>query len=246
VHIPLTQQPPEQAVWAASPQAASQVAVTVLHAKPGEQSEAPAQAPLQRPFMHVCPRGFDVQSRHTAPVEPHCACATPKTQLPDAAREQQPPLHGWVASHWSSHWFALGSHAQKAGQSAWVLQPQVRVAATQPVPLAPPDCVQSTQLPDAPHAVCAVPGWQVPVASQQAPLQGWAAEQAVVHACVELQAAPGGQSLDEEQPHAPATQRAPMLLALQSRQAPPAAPHAESDWPATHAPAAQQPPLQGV
>jgi hypothetical protein len=110
-HIPLTQQPLEQAVWLASPQAVSQTVVTVLHARPAEQSDAAPQPP-HAPLMHRCPCKLAVQSTQRAPVEPHCACATPKTQLPFTAREQQPPWHGWAASHRESHWFALGSHAQ--------------------------------------------------------------------------------------------------------------------------------------
>jgi hypothetical protein len=97
--------------------------------------------------------------------------------------------------------------------------------------------------PDAPHAPFAVPGWQV-VPSQQPPLQGELAEQAVEHDPA-LQACPEGQSLAVLQttqvPNAPHAGVAPEQLV----QAPPAIPHAAELVPGSHIEPSQQPPLQG-
>jgi hypothetical protein len=123
------------------------------------------------------------------------------------------------------------------------------VVATQPWP-AVDDEQSAHAAPDAPHADGAVPGWHIPLA-QQAPLHGWVALHAVTHASVlASHAEPAGQSAALEQPQVPpvcpGTHAEPMLFALQSRQAPPLAPHAVLARPATHEPAWQQPPLHAL
>jgi hypothetical protein len=61
-------------------------------AVPTGQSLAVLQPHL--PATHATPLVPAVQSTHTPPCEPHCVAPLPATQVPLAAAEQQPPLHG--------------------------------------------------------------------------------------------------------------------------------------------------------
>jgi hypothetical protein len=74
---------------------------------PLEQQKPPAHAPSppaphaaeHAPAVHV---GFPApQTAQAAPLTPHAPFCVPATQVP--APLQQPPLHGWVASHWLEH-----------------------------------------------------------------------------------------------------------------------------------------------
>jgi len=111
---------------------------------------------------------------------------------------------------------------------------------------------QGKQGPPEPQAALLVPGWQAPPA-QQPPLQGeWLPSPQTFSQrfVVRLQAVPAGQSLAMVQPQVPETQREPTGFAVQSTQAPPGAPQAFDEPPASQLPVTmppgteQQPPLQ--
>jgi hypothetical protein len=89
------------------------------------------------------------------------------------------------------------------------------------------------------------PVLQVPP-EQQPPLHGCEPEQVEVHWCFDVSHAfPVGQSLDELQPHAPATHWVPLVDILQSLQDAPVAPQVATSVPGLQVPPAQQPPLHG-
>jgi hypothetical protein len=137
-----------------------------------------------------------------------------------------------------------GLPAAAAAQSVAASQPHVSVPDSHFEPFALP--AQLTQAPEPPHALSAVPAAHVP-ALQQPPLHRWFASHLLEQVCASAsQDSSAGQSLPPLQPHAvPFSQMCPAAEAVQSLQAP-VAPHALSAVPATHVPAAQQPPLHAV
>jgi hypothetical protein len=115
------------------------------------------------------------------------------------ATAQQPPLHGCVPLHDAVHLPAVTSHALFAGQSLVLLQPQAPLA-RQAEPFGSP--LQLTHaLPTGPHAVGAMPRWQVPLAPQQPERHGIAAEQLVTHRFALQPVALPMQSVRLVQPH---------------------------------------------
>jgi hypothetical protein len=227
--VPL-QQPVEQAVWLASPQAISQTCVVLLHDFKAPQSAATLQP--HTPATHALPFALPVQLAHVMPFEPQVVAPVPALQVPEL---QQPPLHGCVPLHVVVHACVVVLHALPLGQSLVMLQPQ----------LAPPMhawparlAVQSTHVPpDAPHAFAAAPPAQL-VPLQQPPLQFCELEQVVEHKCVEvLHALPAGQSVVALQPQLlPPMHTWPLALMVQSTHTVPPEPHEPAALPPTHAP----------
>jgi hypothetical protein len=212
-----------------------------LHAVPIGQSAAVAQP--HAPATHAWPIALAVQSTHCDCAAPHAVACVPAAQVPFA---QQAPLHGCTDEQLVVHRCVEPLQAASTGQSAAPLQPHAPpfTARTQVEPIALP--AQLTHIaPVEPHAPFALPLAQVLLApSQQPPLHGCVAEQAIVQACVVvLHDWPNGQSVAALQPHAPFTHavaRPPVQLA----HAPPVEPHAPAAVPATHLLLEQQPPLQ--
>jgi hypothetical protein len=129
--------------------------------------------------------------------------------------------------------------ARPAGQSDELRQPHAPPTQAWPFVL----LVQSAQV--LPHAFAATGSTHAPE-MQQAPEHGCDTEQATTHTWVDgLHDRPLGQSLDDEQPHAPPPGTAVQCCAPQSAHSPPA-PQLASAIPPTQLPAAlQQPPLHG-
>jgi hypothetical protein len=182
---------------------------------------------------HWLPLRLLVQSAQ-APDPPQAVCESPLTQWPP--EQQLPPLQVPLARppHASVH------------------MPETQLGV-------PP--LQPTQTPELPHAPLLVPAMQVPLVmplgiAQQPPLQGFAAEQAVVHRWeTVLQVAAPLQSLVPLQPQWPppltAMHSLPSDDAVQAAQTPPVEPQAFIAVPAAQVPLVcplgmlQQPPLQG-
>jgi hypothetical protein len=123
--VPPLQHPPLQGCVASH----DVVQTPLLHAVSAGQSADVLQP--QPAARHTCPLVAAVQLAQAAPDVPQAPLAVPATQVPLL---QQPPLHGWVASHARPHRFAA-LHALFAGQSAAPLQPQFPVRHRWPEPL---------------------------------------------------------------------------------------------------------------
>jgi hypothetical protein len=167
----------------------------------------------------------------------------PVTQVP---LEQQPWLHGCESLQLVVQRWVPVSQASPTGQSPVTLQPHWWARHWWPSL----ETVQSTHRSlAAPQAPGAVPRAQVPL-EQQAPLQGWLAEQPVVQAWAPVsQEAPEEQSPMLLQPQVPppvaVTQAEPTPLPRQPWQAPPLLPQAPWMVPPAQVPLLQQPPLHG-
>jgi hypothetical protein len=133
------------------------------------------------------------------------------------------------------------SHARPLAQSAALLQPHAPLKQRWPAVA----LVQLRHTLPVPHAAPVVPAAHV-TPLQQPPLHHTPPPQVVVQRrWTGSQAKPTAQSAEVVQPHAPATQVCPWVLALQSAQVP-AAPHAVGVLPVAQVPLAQQPPLHGA
>jgi hypothetical protein len=212
-----------------------------LHAVPVGQSASVAQP--HAPATQAWPIAFALQSTHCDWAAPHAVGNVPGAQVPFA---QHAPLHGCTAEQLVVHACVVVLQAASTGQLVAPLQPHAPpfTPRMQIEPIAFP--AQLTHIaPLAPHAPFARPVAQVLLApSQQPPLHGWVAEQAIVQAWVAvLHDWPAGQSAAELQPHAPLT-HAVAMPAVQFAHVPPPEPHALAAWPATQLEPEQQPPLQ--
>jgi hypothetical protein len=177
------------------------------------------------------------------PPAPQVGAPVPALQVPLL---QQPPLQACVGLQAVVQVWMVASQAWLDGQSAAPPQPQAPPPATA-MQTAPAGLVeQGVQAPpELPQVPSSVPTEQTPP-SQQPPWQSCVGLQAPVHWCVKVsQAMPEGQSAAALQPQALARHRWPLLLTVQSTQAPPAAPHAGAELPTLHVPARQQPPEHG-
>jgi hypothetical protein len=219
--------------------------VVVLHAVPLAQSAVTLQ-PHAAPPMHAWPVAFIEQSTHAVPPLPQKPAAVPALQVPTVMPfgiAQQPLAHGEEAVQPEPQVCVVMSHAEP-GQSAAELHPHWPI--THACPLGAVE--QSTHAsPLAPQLDAPVPTLQLPP-EQQPPLHACDAEQLVVHRCVVvLHAVFIAQSPVALQPHAPPpaiiSHTVPLGLAAQLAHAPPPAPHAPAEVPATHEPPEQQPPL---
>ena len=220
-----------------------------------EQQKPPVHIPLPGLLqigVHAPPAHVGAplaQARHAPPVTPHAMFAVPAWHVP---APQQPPLHAvWLASpHVLSQTCVTVLHAWFDPQSVTVLHPQLVPPRQRcPCPLA----VQSRHvLPDAPHAVLAVPVVHVPFAPQHPPLHAvrFGAPQVPVHVCVTvLHACPVPQSAATLHPQVcvAVSQTCPAALVAQLVHAVPEGPQAAVAVPsAQRLFAPQQPTRQGV
>jgi len=94
--VPDAEQQPSLQPVVALPHVAEHVWLVVLHAWPtGQSPGAPQpQAPVAR---HACPAALPAQLAHIAPLPPHWVALVPDWHVPEAALEQHPVGHGWLA-----------------------------------------------------------------------------------------------------------------------------------------------------
>jgi hypothetical protein len=188
---PFLQQPPLHG-WLAE-HAFVHVPVATSQAWSVGQSPVTAQPQLP-PARHSSPSGLPTHETHPPPA-PHAPCAVPGAQVPPL---QHPPLQGSVGEQVLPQTPLVLSHASSVGQSVGPAHPHVPLDRH-----ATPDGLPAHDehaVPEAPHAVIAMPGTHMP-ASQQPPLHGWLDEQVVVQSRVFMsQASPIGQSAGEAHP----------------------------------------------
>jgi len=122
-HVPFAQQPPLHGL--PGPQLVVHCWVISSHARLAGQSTWLTQPHCALPptVTQALPTTLPAHEPHTAPPSAHAVCVLPATH---ELFEQQPPLHGVLASHAVPHTPAL--HAPPCGQSADFAQPHTPFA----------------------------------------------------------------------------------------------------------------------